>query len=84
MVILLSVAKSFFFFLFLFLCCREACEAALKQKHYLENSEIDGYYDEVSISNSKQLKDLDKVFQIVAEADTPKEVRVKLLLSFIK
>ncbi|GMN50226.1 hypothetical protein TIFTF001_019380 [Ficus carica] len=53
---------------------KEACEAALKQKHYLENSEIDGYYDEVSISNSKQLKDLDKVFQIVAEADTPKEV----------
>ncbi|XP_024024204.1 E3 ubiquitin-protein ligase CHIP [Morus notabilis] len=53
---------------------KEACETALRQKHLLEESEMEGFLDDASISNAEQLRALEKVFQIAAEADTPKEV----------
>lgn len=56
-------------------CCREACETALKQKHLLDSSEIEGFVDEVSISLFEQLHILESVFQVAADADTPQEVR---------
>lgn len=37
---------------------------------------MEGFLDDASISNAEQLRALEKVFQIAAEADTPKEVRV--------
>ena len=57
----------------LFLCCRIACETALKQKYLFEESETEGFFD--SASQLEQLNSLDRVFETAAEADTAKEVR---------
>lgn len=59
-------------------CCREACEIALKQKHLLDDSEIERFNNEVSVSEIEQLEVLERVFEIAAEADTPQEVRIFL------
>ncbi|PON75085.1 Histidine triad (HIT) protein [Parasponia andersonii] len=52
---------------------KEACETALKQKHLLDDSEVDGFNDEGS-TEIEQLKVLERVFQIAGDADTPQEV----------
>ncbi|KAJ6956518.1 E3 ubiquitin-protein ligase CHIP [Populus alba x Populus x berolinensis] len=56
---------------------KEACEEALKEKHFLDNSETEGFLDDpiVSIvSHLQQLELLGQVFQKAAEDDTPSEV----------
>lgn len=53
---------------------KEACENALKEKHFLDNSETEGFWDETVASNLKQLEDLGEVFKKAAEYDTPTEV----------
>lgn len=47
---------------------------ALTEKRFLESSEREGFLDEADRSHEKQLDDLDRVFSMVAEADTPTEV----------
>lgn len=69
-----------FRFLFLILAnlhvlfLREACEAALEQKYFLDQSELEGFVDEADIAHRKQLKSLRSVFEKVTEADSPSEV----------
>ncbi|KAI5599857.1 hypothetical protein BDE02_02G223400 [Populus trichocarpa] len=56
---------------------KEACERALKEKHFLDDSETEGFLDDpiVSIvSHLQQLELLGQVFQKAAEDDTPSEV----------
>ncbi|KAG6785393.1 hypothetical protein POTOM_011123 [Populus tomentosa] len=56
---------------------KEACERALKEKHFLDDSETEGFLDDpiVSIvSHLQQLELLGHVFQKAAEDDTPSEV----------
>lgn len=53
---------------------REACEAALEQKYFLDHSELEGFVDEAEIAHRKQLKSLRSVFEKVGEADAPSEV----------
>ncbi|KAK6937865.1 hypothetical protein RJ641_031373 [Dillenia turbinata] len=53
---------------------KEACEMALKQKHLFDESETDGFVDEVSKSNSEQLESLVHVFRKASEDDIPSEV----------
>lgn len=56
---------------------KEACEEALKEKHFLDNSETEGFLDDpiVSVvSHLQQLELLGQVFQKAAEDDTPSEV----------
>ncbi|XP_011024585.1 PREDICTED: E3 ubiquitin-protein ligase CHIP [Populus euphratica] len=56
---------------------KEACEGALKEKHFLYNSETEGFLDDpiVSVvSHLQQLELLGQVFQKAAEDDTPSEV----------
>jgi hypothetical protein len=60
---------------------REACERALKEKHFLDDSETEGFLDDpiVSIvSHLQQLELLGQVFQKAAEDDTPSEVSLDL------
>lgn len=61
---------------------REACEAALEQKYFLDQSELEGFVDEAEIAHRKQLKSLRTVFEKVAEADAPSEVSM-LVTTFI-
>ncbi|XP_038886938.1 E3 ubiquitin-protein ligase CHIP isoform X2 [Benincasa hispida] len=53
---------------------KEACEAALEQKYFLDQSELEGFVDEAEIAHRNQLKSLRSVFEKVAEADAPSEV----------
>ncbi|KAG8371690.1 hypothetical protein BUALT_Bualt13G0114500 [Buddleja alternifolia] len=53
---------------------REACEAALKEKHFLDASQKEGFLDENAKSNLSQLKALGRVFNKAAEDDVPSEV----------
>ncbi|XP_031739293.1 E3 ubiquitin-protein ligase CHIP isoform X2 [Cucumis sativus] len=53
---------------------KEACEAALEQKYFLDQSELEGFVDEADIAHRKQLKSLRSVFEKVTEADSPSEV----------
>lgn len=55
-------------------CYREACQTALKEKHERKFSEMEGFVDELKDDYSKQLHDLEKVFDKASEADTPSEV----------
>lgn len=55
-------------------CLREACESALKEKHFLEFSQREGFVDDPTTAHSEQLEALEVVFNIAAEADTPTEV----------
>jgi STIP1 family protein 1 len=53
---------------------KEACESALKEKHFLEVSEMEGFVDDATTSHLKQLEALETVFEKAAEDDTPSEV----------
>ncbi|KAG7946499.1 hypothetical protein I3843_14G042300 [Carya illinoinensis] len=53
---------------------KEACEAALKEKHFLDDSQTEGFVDEFATSHLEQLEVLRRVFREAAEADTPAEV----------
>nr|XP_016480952.1 PREDICTED: E3 ubiquitin-protein ligase CHIP-like [Nicotiana tabacum] len=53
---------------------KESCELALKEKHMLDSSQIEGLVDENSTSLLKQLEAVGKVFMKAAEDDTPTEV----------
>jgi STIP1 family protein 1 len=62
----------------MYLCLREACESALKEKHFLEVSEMEGFVDDATTSHLKQLEALESVFKKAAEDDTPSEVCTSL------
>lgn len=53
---------------------KEACEHALKEKNFLDNSQAEGFLEDMAASGSKQLQALGKVFEKAAEDDTPVEV----------
>uniref|UniRef100_A0A5B7B8R8 RING-type E3 ubiquitin transferase n=1 Tax=Davidia involucrata TaxID=16924 RepID=A0A5B7B8R8_DAVIN len=53
---------------------KEACESALRDKHLLDMSQMEGFLDEATNSNSEQLEALGRVFRKAAEADMPTEV----------
>ncbi|KAH0636457.1 hypothetical protein KY289_036372 [Solanum tuberosum] len=53
---------------------KEACESALKDKHELDCSQMEGFIRNRSTSLLKQLDALGRVFRIAAEDDTPTEV----------
>ncbi|XP_009587824.1 E3 ubiquitin-protein ligase CHIP [Nicotiana tabacum] len=53
---------------------KESCELALKEKHMLDSSQMEGLVDENSMSLLKQLEAVDEVFMKAAEDDTPTEV----------
>ncbi|KAG5042823.1 hypothetical protein AAZX31_03G080300 [Glycine max] len=55
-------------------CLKEACESALKEKHFLDFSQMEGFVDDATTSQSEQLEALERVFNTAAEADTPTEV----------
>lgn len=59
-------------------CLREACESALKEKHFLDYSQMEGFVDDATTSHSEQLEALERVFNTAAEADTPTEVCIWL------
>ncbi|GER54563.1 tetratricopeptide repeat-containing family protein [Striga asiatica] len=53
---------------------KQACEAALKEKHFLDGSQTEGFVDEHEKLYQNQLEALDRVFNKAAENDTPTEV----------
>ncbi|KAG8387247.1 hypothetical protein BUALT_Bualt02G0001600 [Buddleja alternifolia] len=53
---------------------KEACESALKEKHFLDASPVEGFVDENLKSNLDQLEALGRAFDKAAEDDTPTEV----------
>ncbi|KAK9191046.1 hypothetical protein WN943_019657 [Citrus x changshan-huyou] len=53
---------------------KEACEAALEEKHVLDISRKEGFLDEASSTHLKQMEALRQVFRKAAEDDTPAEV----------
>ncbi|CAA0842444.1 E3 ubiquitin-protein ligase CHIP [Striga hermonthica] len=53
---------------------KQACEAALKEKHFLDGSQTEGFVDEQEKLYRNQLEALDQVFNKAAENDTPTEV----------
>ncbi|CAN4098603.1 unnamed protein product [Withania somnifera] len=53
---------------------KETCESALKRKHVLDSSRIEGLKDENTTSLLKQLEGVGKVFMKAAADDTPTEV----------
>ncbi|OAY34847.1 E3 ubiquitin-protein ligase CHIP isoform X2 [Manihot esculenta] len=53
---------------------KEACENALKEKHFLDNSQTEGFLDETIASHLKQLEALGQVFERAVEDDAPSEV----------
>ncbi|KAL6499997.1 hypothetical protein OROGR_027907 [Orobanche gracilis] len=53
---------------------KEACEAALKEKHFLDDVQGEGFVDENGKSNQNPLKALDRIFNKAAKDDTPTEV----------
>ncbi|XP_016746444.1 E3 ubiquitin-protein ligase CHIP isoform X1 [Gossypium hirsutum] len=55
---------------------KEACEAALREKHFLDDSQPEGFLDEAGISHMKQLEVLRQVFRKAGEADIPGEFQV--------
>lgn len=56
------------------MCFREACETALKEKHLLDDTELEGFTDEVHQSNLEQLEAVSRVFRTAGEADIPTDV----------
>lgn len=64
-------------------CHREACETALKEKHFLDESETEGFLDEPATSLLQQLETLRKVFREAAETDMPTEVSAWVHLSTV-
>ncbi|XP_011089637.1 E3 ubiquitin-protein ligase CHIP isoform X3 [Sesamum indicum] len=53
---------------------KEVCAAALKEKHFLDGSQMEGFVDESAKSTLDQLEALDRVFKKAAEDDSPTEV----------
>ncbi|KAH1081580.1 hypothetical protein J1N35_021341 [Gossypium stocksii] len=53
---------------------KEACETALKEKHFLDDSHPGSFPGEAIISHMKQLEVLSRVFKEAGEADIPGEV----------
>ncbi|CAI9776592.1 unnamed protein product [Fraxinus pennsylvanica] len=53
---------------------KETCEAALKEKHFLDASLVEGFEDENTQSNLEQLEALRRVFNKASEDDIPTEV----------
>ncbi|KAL0369446.1 UNVERIFIED_CONTAM: E3 ubiquitin-protein ligase CHIP [Sesamum angustifolium] len=53
---------------------KEACEVALKEKHFLDASQMESFVDENARSNLEQLEALGRVFNKAAEDDTPTDV----------
>ncbi|XWS76024.1 hypothetical protein CRYUN_Cryun01aG0142100 [Craigia yunnanensis] len=64
-------------------CLKEACETALREKHFLDDSQPEGFLDEASVSNLKQLEALGQVFREAGEADIPGEVRIFVVLFIV-
>lgn len=62
---------------------REACEAALREKHLLDSTDLEWFLDEADKKNSEELKALDAVFRKAAEDDTPNEVRKCVMQSCV-
>lgn len=63
----------------IYLCCfREACEAALEEKHVLDISRKDEFSDEAASTHLKQMEALRQVFRKAAEDDTPVEVSISI------
>ncbi|KAJ8527166.1 hypothetical protein K7X08_029643 [Anisodus acutangulus] len=61
---------------------KELCESALKEKHVLASSQIEGLKDENSTSFSKQLEAVSEVFMKAAADYTPTEVSTRALSSY--
>ncbi|XP_057732188.1 E3 ubiquitin-protein ligase CHIP [Arachis stenosperma] len=53
---------------------KEACESALKEKHSLDMSHMEGFLDDATTSQLEQLEALQRVFSKAAEGDAPTEV----------
>lgn len=53
---------------------KEACETALKEKHFLDACQMEGFVDDAANANLKQLEALEQVFWKAAEADVQSEV----------
>lgn len=53
---------------------KEACETALKEKHFLDGCQTEGFVDEAANANLKELEALEQVFRKAAEADVQSEV----------
>lgn len=64
-----------YIYIFLINVLREACEAALREKHLLDSTDPEWFLDEPNKKNSEELEALDAVFRKAAEDDTPDEVR---------
>lgn len=71
------------FTLVVFVSHREACENALKEKHFLDNSQTEGFLDETIASHLKQLEALGQVFERAVEDDAPSEVASVLYVIFV-
>lgn len=53
---------------------KEACESALKEKHFLDICQMEGFLDEATDAHSAELEALERVFSTAAEADMPTDV----------
>nr|KYP35646.1 E3 ubiquitin-protein ligase CHIP [Cajanus cajan] len=53
---------------------KEACESALKEKHFLDVTQMEGFVEDATTSHLEQLEALERVINKKAEADTPTEV----------
>ncbi|KAE9611135.1 hypothetical protein Lal_00012075 [Lupinus albus] len=54
---------------------KEACESALKEKHFLDAPQIEGFVDATATpTHMEQLEALEKVFNKAAEDDIPTEI----------
>ena len=63
-------------------CLREACEYALKEKHFLETPHMEGFVED-DTTHLEQLEALGRVFDEVAENDMPTEVHTTLIFCLI-
>lgn len=63
------------------MCLRESCETALKEKHLLNISQMEGFLDEKEAVFSKQLEALNEVFRKAVADDTPIDVSILVAIS---
>ncbi|KAK1263239.1 E3 ubiquitin-protein ligase CHIP [Acorus gramineus] len=56
---------------------KKTCEKALKQHHFLEASQTGSISEEAADAHAERMKQLDQVFEIAAESDTPTEIGFK-------
>lgn len=64
------------FILFVSVCIREACEAALEEKYVLDISRSEELSDEATTTHLTHMEALSEVFSKAAEADMPTEVSI--------